>query len=183
MPENWVNSYGDFLYRFAVVRVYKPEIAEDLVQDTFVSAFESKDRFKGESSERTWLVSILKRKIVDYFRESARKPETSFETYYVPFSNQTGKEGSWLADRIPADWGKKELEENESFAFMKTLEWCLSQLPAKWAATFSSKAIKEMKTEDICKELNISATNLWVILHRTRMKLRECLENEWLNKQ
>ena len=71
-PENWVDHYGDFLFRYAVVRIYSPEVAEDLVQDTFVSAIEAKNRFQGMSTEKTWLVSILKRKIVDYFRNQSK---------------------------------------------------------------------------------------------------------------
>ena len=73
-PETWVNEYGDFLYRFALSRVKDPSVAEDLVQETFLAALRARENFKGRSAGRTWLIAILKHKIVDYIRKKIREP-------------------------------------------------------------------------------------------------------------
>ena len=65
-PENWVDQYSNALYTYAIVRVRKPDVAEEMVQETFLAALQALKRFKGRSSEKTWLIGILKHKIIEY---------------------------------------------------------------------------------------------------------------------
>jgi len=183
-PGEWVKKHGDYLYNFACSRVFKKELAEDLVQETFLSALTAVKSFEGRSKERTWLTSILKNKIIDHFRKEIRTPnhQQIDEGYDSPFRDKKPFKGHWEKERVPIDWvpeGQKNLEQMD---FAKALDNCLEKLPARYAAGFSLKVIEEIETKEICKELDISSSNLWVILHRARVQLRECLESTFLDK-
>jgi len=184
--ENWVNDFGDYLYNIALLRVGDVQVAEDMVQDTFISALKAADTFKGNSSERTWFVSILKRKIIDYYRKNRRfVPLTQNDDaddlpYFQP---EGGMKGSWKPDSGPTDWGDDPLKSLEKSEFQSVLQKCISDLPQNLAAIFTVREIEDWKTEDICKEFEITASNLWVMLHRARTQLRHCLEVNWFNSK
>lgn len=171
----WVDQYGDALFRFAVVRVKDRGIAEDLIQETFLAALQSKDRFKGQSSEKTWLFSILKHKIIDHFRKN--KPnrlgkEISRDGSDVePFFNS---KGGWQIR--PEHWRTDPSETQEIKEFLDHFYRCLADLPKRNADAFVYREIDGLNTEEICKLLDITATNCWVMLYRARMLLRRCLE-------
>ena len=185
-PSNWVALYSDYLFNYAISRIQSKETALDLVQETFLAALKSKDNFRGESSEKTWLTSILKRKIIDLYRKKSSQKEdndtyeklqaTGFES---PFQEGNEGNGHWHPESRPGDWHADDGFSIESEEFQKILGECLSKLPDKWAACFSLKVIEEEITEIVCKELNITPSNLWVILHRARLQLRECMEKQW----
>jgi len=177
-PAQWVDQYGDYLYTYAYYRVNSPELARDLVQETFVSALHAKDAFQGRSSEKTWLVSILKRKIIDHYRKQSRSKEQSHEHYDLPFITEGEDRGQWDPNRRPREWPEQGSDIDRE-AFYKVLEYCLSLLPEKWSGVFRLKSIEELTTEEICKEMGITPSNLWVIMHRARLRLRECFENNW----
>jgi RNA polymerase sigma-70 factor (ECF subfamily) len=184
-PEKWVHLYGDYLYNFAFSRLKDQGAAEDVVQETFLAALKSKDSFTGKSSTRTWLVGILRHKIVDYLRrvfrdqpvgkDEAASPEDSY-----PFIPSGRFEGHWYPDRGPVDWGNNPAAFLEQKEFWEILEFCIKKLPQRLASVFVLYQMEEISTEVICKELRITATNLWVILHRTRSRLRRCLEINWI---
>ena len=183
-PELWVERHADYLYNYAMSRTNNPETAVDLVQETYVSAFKGKDNFQGKSSERTWLVSILKRKVVDFYRKSYRNKETglieetlSDSSYADPFEDS----GLWKIERSPSNWEKSGETSIESEEFNKMLQDCIDALNEKQAAVFTLQVIEEMESDEICKELDISSSNLWVLIHRARLKIRECVEHNWLN--
>lgn len=185
-PEHWVDEYGDFLYSYAVTRVYSQEIAEDIIQETFYSAFKAKDKFQGKSNERTWLVSILKNKIIDYYRKKANNPELPDYDFELEteiedssFISKGAFKGHWKDGKGPGDWHLSPINKLESEEFYQVLFRCLSFLPEKWAAAFTLKNMEDAESEIICKNLNISASNLWVIMHRARMQLRDCMEKNW----
>jgi RNA polymerase sigma-70 factor (ECF subfamily) len=178
-PSEWVDNYGDYLYTYAYYRVSSSEKAEDIVQETFLSALKAKDNFKGESSEKTWLVSILKRKIVDHYRKQSRSRESSSDQYDLPFIREGEDKGQWDPHRRPADWESEGIMNLEREEFYKILELCLSLLPGKWESVFRLKTLEELSSTKICKELGITASNLWVILHRARLRLRECFEEKY----
>lgn len=182
-PDRWVSDHGDYLFSFALSRINSREMAEDLVQETLLSAYQAHEKFRGGSSERTWLVSILKRKVIDHYRKQARNPETSLESFDLPFHSSGIHEGSWEKDRAPAHWDDHKLGGEDDHALMKVLQYCISLLAPKMSATFSMKTLDEISTEEICKELGISESNLWVLLHRARLQLRECVENKWFKDQ
>ena len=176
-PEKWVPLYADYLFNYTISRINNHHQAKDLVQDTFFAALNAKDNFQGKASERTWLISILKRKIIDYYRKinSAKgKAEVKMNFY-----SDGEREGDWIEERVPTDWNA-EVEKNiENDELTIALEKCINNLPEKYAMVFRMKTIQQFETEEICKELEITSSNLWVITHRARTQLRKCMEDNW----
>ena len=184
-PESWVDQYGDFLYRFTLSRIKDPSIAEDLVQETFLAALKARKNFQGRSTAKTWLIAILKHKIVDHIRKRVReqtsdKVESMHDTAANdPVDNSFNDKGDWQIR--PSKWAIDPMKLYEQKEFMDVLYHCLGELPKRQAEAFMMREIDGFSTEEICKVLNISATNSWVMLYRARMWLRRCLENNWLN--
>jgi RNA polymerase sigma-70 factor (TIGR02943 family) len=153
--ENWVNDYGDYLYSIAWHRVGDVQIAEDMVQDTFMSALKAADSFEGKSSERTWFVSILKRKIIDYYRKNRRFVRLTQEddaNELPDFQTDGEMKGSWKPEYGPDDWGDNPLKSLEESEFQIVLHQCMSDLPQNLAAIFTIREIEGWKTKEICKE-------------------------------
>jgi RNA polymerase sigma-70 factor (ECF subfamily) len=180
-PDNWVDQYGNVLYKYALVRVRKPDIAEEMVQETFLAALHSFKRFKGRSSEKTWLIGILKHKIIDYFRKASRR---QFLKQDYPKDNLVGdifdSNGNWTNG--PSRWDLdpgKSLEQKE---FFNVFHHCLSKLPPRLAQVFALRELDGLETREICDIMNISPNNLWVMLYRARMQLRRHLELMWFDK-
>lgn len=175
-PNKWIDLYSDYLFNYTVTRVSDRDIAQDLVQDTFLAGLKSMKNFKGEASERTWLISILKRKIIDHYRKAnSNKGKAEVRISY----NDDESEGDWLEERVadPFDKTAEDLMQNSELG--DAIFECLSKLPEKQAQVFRMKTIEGYETEDICKELNINASNLWVIIHRARTAMASCLEKNW----
>jgi RNA polymerase sigma-70 factor (ECF subfamily) len=178
-PESWVDSYGDFLFRFALSRVKDPSIAEDLVQETFLAALRARENFKGRSSGRTWLIAILKHKIVDHIRKKIREPSTDkIETLSDTADPDFDEHGHW--QNHPGKWAVSPGNLYDQKEFLDVLYRCLAELPERLAEAFIKREMDGFSTEEVCKELGITATNSWVMLYRARMSLRSCLENKWL---
>lgn len=185
-PELWIDRYSDALYGYAVARVSKTEVAEDLVQETFLSALKARDSFLGNASEKTWLIAILKRKIIDYYRKKSTQSELSIldkdqkDGFMNHFFDADGSsEGHWTGNAAPTGW-RKDLETTvEAEEFNNTLKGCLDKLPEKAAAVFVLKNMEDMDTEEICKELSITPSNYWVLMHRAKLQLRECIQKNW----
>jgi RNA polymerase sigma-70 factor (TIGR02943 family) len=186
-PEHWVERYGDYLFSYAIVRVNDSSKAEDLVQETFLAGLKARANFRGESSEQTWLTSILKRKIIDTYRRKYTSKELNFgeheETVFDGdfYRSEEPFLGHWLEGKGPNSHSllpEGKLEQEELMTFISL---CISQLPPQMAAAFILKMIDEEDAEFICKELEITASNLWVILHRARLRMRDCLEKKWMN--
>ncbi|MEC3966327.1 sigma-70 family RNA polymerase sigma factor [Flagellimonas halotolerans] len=176
-PDNWVNQYADYLFNYAVSRVSDAEIAKDLVQETFFAGLNSAKNYKGDAAERTWLVSILKRKVIDHYRKiNSKKGKAEVR---INYSSDSDGEGDWLeqhvADPYSRDGGNK-LENEELGA---AIQDCISKLPQKQALVFKLKTIQGMSTEDVCNELDINPSNLWVMVHRARTALMGCLNENW----
>lgn len=182
-PEEWVDQHGDYLYRFALSRLRDEKTAEEVLQETFVAALQSLDRFEGRSSERTWLAGILKHKILDHFRRSSR--ETGLADRGEPADDHPewfDEDAHWkLDENSPAEWGDPDRALDQS-RFWEAMGRCLGELPAKTARAFALREIDAEETELICKELAITPTNLWVMLHRARLHLRRCLELHWIGR-
>src|SRR5436190_386727 len=179
----WVDDHGECLYRYALVRVRKPEVAEDLVQETFLAGVRGYEKFEARSSERSWLVGILKNKIVDHFRKLGR--ETSFtdmEFLSDEFSEKFVSVGFWDHDKGPHEWKPEPDEVMHRAEFWQTMRDCLAKLPQKVGDVFTMREMDDVPSKEICAMLSISDSNLWVMLHRARMALRECLEMNWFDK-
>lgn len=179
-PEKWVDNYGDYLYNYAYARVQSKEVSEDLVQETFIAGLKGKTSFQGRSTEITWLISILKRKVIDYYRKMSSKKEISSSEFSMPFQKDGVWEGHWIMERAPKTW-KTDLDDplNQK-EFRDILDKCLAHLPDKWKAVFVLKFIEDLNSKEICKELECTPSNLWVMLHRARLKLRDCIELNWM---
>ena len=179
-PERWLDEHGAALYKYALVHTRDEHRAEEAVQETLLAALQARDRFTGSASVRTWLIGILKHKIMDMFRRDAREvaldepdevaEEAALEDSFAP-------DGHWSA-RL-ADWGDP-VKALESSQFMSILQRCLDALPPRLARLFWLREVMEENTENICKELTITPTNLWTMLHRSRLGLRQCLDRNWV---
>ena len=178
-PNKWVSLHSDYMYNYTITRVNNHEIAKDLVQETFFSSLKAMKNFKGKASERTWLISILKRKIIDHYRKiNSKKGKAEVR---MNFYKDGDHEGEWIEERVPNTWSSdtdKDLEDDE---LKLTLEQCIENLPDKYRMVFEMKTIRGFETEEICKELDITSSNLWVIIHRARTQLRRCMEDNWFN--
>jgi len=178
-----LESHRSYLYRVAKLQLRDDALAEDVVQETLLAAL-SGSGFSGKSSLKTWLTGILKHKIVDVIRRKQREPllastfddECDIEDLDGLFRSPFG---AW--DSPPADWGDPEQALNRS-QFFDMMDFCLEKLPPNTARVFVMREVLELESEEICKELQITANNLWVILYRARMSLRECLELNWFKE-
>lgn len=180
-PEEWVDKHGDYLFRVALLRVQDRQLAEDMVQETFLAALKAYPSFQGKSSERTWFVSILKRKIIDYYRKNSRLVSFENPEPLPDFIEQGERQGRWKEGAAPLEWGENPLKALEQNEFRAILQRCIAELKESLAAVFTLREIDGKSTEEICKELDISASNLWVMLHRARTQLRRCLEINWFS--
>lgn len=174
-----LDAHRTALMRFAVLQVRDGTVAEDLVQETLLAALTASKGFTGGSSVRTWLTGILRHKIIDHFRRAGREQSLDL------FAEDSGtddvdamfRDGRYV--QIPADWGDPERLLSDR-RFMEALERCVQGLPVAASQAFLMRELMGFETEEICKELGISATNCWVLLHRGRMRLRACLEKTWV---
>ena len=175
-PNKWIDLYSDYLFNYTISRVSDREIAQDLVQDTFLAGLKSMKNFKGEASERTWLISILKRKIIDHYRKiNSKKGKAEVRINY----NDSETEGDWLVERVADPFDKTAEDTLQNAELGDAIHNCLEKLPQKQANVFKMKTILGHETEVICNELNITASNLWVIIHRARTAMADCLKENW----
>ncbi len=180
---HWVEEYSDALFKFARVRVGDRETAKDLVQETFLSALQNLESFRGDSARETWLIAILKNKIIDYYR----KKKTSKS---IPLIDEDGtseldkyfdEEGEWKSSAGPVSWNASGYHILRSKEFLEILQRCLSKLTNHGRSVFVSKYLDELDSEEICKLLDLTSSNYWVIMHRAKLQIRQCIEKNWIN--
>lgn len=169
------------MLRFAVLQLRDQATAEDAVQEAMLSALEGADRFAERAKLKTWVFSILRHKIVDIIRRRAREPsyehpeEDIDEEDFAPLFKSNGH---WQSDARPSDWGNPE-KSFENQRFWAIFDSCLNRLPAGTARVFMMREMLGLETDEICRELSMSSNNCWVVLHRARMGLRLCLDQNW----
>jgi len=181
LSSDWVNAHADYLFNFAVGQVRDQGVAEDLVQETFLAAVKSPDSFNGKSSERTWLTGILRHKICDHLRKTCR--ERAVRVDPVPADEDASLEESalWLHDvAAECQLPSRRMELGE---FRDNLKLALGKLPPRIAQVFQLYEVQECSNREVCERLNISESNLWVMLHRGRKQLREQLGGWWFGEQ
>ncbi|MCK0108747.1 sigma-70 family RNA polymerase sigma factor [Flavobacteriaceae bacterium S0825] len=176
-PNKWIDLYSDYLFNYTITRVRDRETAQDLVQETFFAGLKSMKNFKGQASERTWLISILKRKIIDYYRKINSNKGKAEVRMNLNFDGEN--EGDWLEQRVADPFDKTAENNLENTELGLAIHDCISKLPAKQAEVFKMKTLLGYETETICNELGITASNLWVIIHRARTSLASCMEKNW----
>lgn len=181
--DQWLDLYGDNLYQYALARVRDAQLAEDLVQDTLIAALKAQERFEQRSKVKTWLIGILKHKIIDHLRKATRETTVDdVETLYDDLRAESFTEhGHWKIDI--ASWSDPD-RSYEQERFWEVLNSCLDELPEKMRTVFFLRELEGMSAEDICKALPVSSTNnVWVMLSRLRFKLRQCLELRWFESE
>ena len=170
----WLAEHGDYLFRIARRRLHSDELAEDAVQEALLAALTAQARYTGDASPRTWLTGILKHKIVDLIRKQMREVEIprdrdgeeAVDSLFEP-------DGHWAEPVRP--WGNPH-SEAELSQLRRVLGECADRLKPTMAQVFSLREVEGMETAEICKELGITPTNCWVLLHRARLFMRQCLE-------
>ena len=178
---NAINAQRSYLMRVAQLQLRDRDLAEDVVQETLLAALEGEAKFAGKSSVKTWLTGILKHKIIDVIRKRQREPSVSTLVQEAEiddldvFFNDNDKD-HW--ETKPAEWRNPE-RDLEQRQFLEMMDFCLEKLPPNTARVFLFREVMELESDEICQELKITPTNLWVILYRARMLLRQCLEQHW----
>src|SRR5271156_3105522 len=164
-PERWVEEHGDYLFKFALLRLRDVAKAEDAVQETFLAALKGGRGFAGRSAEKSWLVGILKNKIFDYYRKASR--ETSFtdlkfydEDERERFVNEGISRGAWIHELGPQEW-QHAGESLDQEQFWHAYRDCAAKLPEKVAAVFSLREVDGVAGKEVCALLNITESNLW----------------------
>lgn len=181
-PETWVDEHGNALFRYALFRIQDAQVAEDLVQETFLAAIRGKDSFAGRSSVRTWLFGILKHKMIDHIRKISReRPEGDIETVANLTDATFDEHGGWKSQ--PARWTTDPGLLFQQQEFWETLQRCLSELPPRLNQAFTLRELDGLNAEEVRKILGVTPTNGGVMLHRARMRLRECLEIKWFDQE
>jgi len=178
-----LTAFRKDMLKFARIQLRDDSLAEDAVQETFSAALNGLTDFENRAKLKTWVFGILKNKIKDAIREQIRSrraevavDEISEDTYDELFNEK----GCWQEDTRPTDWSNPE-SSFSSQQFWEIFEICLTRLPESTARIFIMRELSGLETGEICKELHISASNCWVMLHRARMGLRLCLEDKWFN--
>jgi RNA polymerase sigma-70 factor (TIGR02943 family) len=179
-PEQWVELYGDAMYRYALARLSDPETAQDLVQEALVAGLDAFKRFEGKSSVKTWLISILKRKIVDHFRRAkGHQYVDNLDEVAGAIDRMFDDTGHWTVK--PNEWDVNPVKAYEQQEFVDILYQCIAKMPERLAEIFMLREFEEMSTVQLCDQLQITESNSWVMLYRARMQLRKCLETNWLH--
>ncbi|MBI2967260.1 MAG: sigma-70 family RNA polymerase sigma factor [Bacteroidetes bacterium] len=181
-PGQWIDRYAGTLFKFAVTRVSNSELSKDLVQETFLSALKNAGSFRGEVTELNWLYAILKNKIIDYYRSKAKLVVREIQEAEKEINSYFDEEGNWQSPARPADWKLSYSDSAEASEFYEVIERCKRKLAELQNVVFTMKYLDEKSSEEICKELEISSSNFWVLVHRARLQMRQCLEKNWFIK-
>lgn len=181
-PSTWVRQYSKELYRFAYQRLRNEHDAEDVVQETFLTAWRTRDNFRGDLSERNWLYMILKSRIIDLVRKRQTKQKAFVETTDAG-EDIFQEDGHWKQESRATAWPTDSMDHVEKLEFQEIFDKCLAGLSDRHRLIFVAKEVEGQEAEEVCQEFDITASNLWVMLHRSRLKLRGCLEKHWFGLQ
>ena len=173
----WIDEHSDYLFNYAFSRLRDEDAAEEVVQQTFFSAFKARHQYAGRGAFRAWLTGILKRKIIDFLRSRNRDSATGIEDGPDIAEQLFDGRGKWHND--PRIFGSDPGNQIESEEFWKVFQGCLSKLPGKQGSVFFLREIDEETSDNICQALSITSSNLWVLLHRARLGLARCLKVNW----
>ncbi|HEY4206984.1 MAG TPA: sigma-70 family RNA polymerase sigma factor [Puia sp.] len=178
-PSHWVVLYADYLYGYALSRLDDEELSRDLVQETFLAALEKLSEFRRESSERTWLTAILRYKVIEVYRKRNSNWLTLLGAHEAEQEYFEVDNGHWHEAWAPQPMRIDQPDPAIRKELASILQKCLQRLPDLWFAIFSMKHMDDMEAESICKELKVSSSNYWVILHRAKVNLRACIQKEY----
>lgn len=187
-PRGWMNDSAFLedlrrqMVKFAALQLSDSHLAEDAVQEALIGAMKNSQKFAGRSAFKTWVFAILKNKIADTLRQRHRMVEASqllhSDEEDEDFQELFDRKGFWQADERPQEWAHPETAIKNA-QFWRIFETCLNHLPGQQGRVFMMREFIELDSNEICSALNLSVSNLNVMLHRARLRLRECLENRW----
>jgi len=177
-PEQWVDLYGDYLYRYALMRLRDQEAARDAVQETFLAGIKNFGQFDGRFEVKYWLRGILRFKIIDHMRRTVKDQvvDTIDDEHVL---DSLLFKASGIPTMRPAPW---QIDPNQAFAseeFWPVFEACLDKLKEPIRRAFVLKMVDDMESQEVCKVLNITPNHLWILNHRARTQLKKCLEANW----
>lgn len=181
--EEWIERYGDTLFRMAMAKVRDGSLAEDLVQETFLAGIRSLAAFKGESPFEGWLRTILSNKIIDHYRNLARDRKLAVTSEQLQGESPSGMSILGFWNVFVSNWGATPEKTLSDVQFRGVVKECIDKLPSVQRTVFLLKFIKEATPDEICKEAGISPSNSWVIVHRARLALRSCIEKNWVKRR
>jgi RNA polymerase sigma-70 factor (ECF subfamily) len=184
-PGEWIEKHGDVLFGYALKYVADRTMAEDLVQETLLAALKGRASYGGASSERTWMIGILKNKVVDHYRKAGRETQLADPEWFSdsedPDYISTGPDsGAWQPERRPEAWAVDPNDPVEQQQFWEHLQRCLDGLDDRLVRVYTLRDVHEIEYEQVCNVLSVTPTNLRVMLHRVRKLLRRCLETHWI---
>jgi RNA polymerase sigma-70 factor (TIGR02943 family) len=178
-PATWVDAYGDRLFRYALSRIRVEAAAEDLIQETLLTAFKARDKFKGESSELTWMIGILRNKIFEHLRRQSREVPLGLRIEGEDDEREDSLfdgTGHWKGAVAPADWGGEPQKKAESAEFAAALKDCLDALTPNVARAFVLREMEGVEHRACAETMGVPPGRLAVLLYRARLRLRRCLE-------
>ncbi|MGP1679976.1 MAG: sigma-70 family RNA polymerase sigma factor [Burkholderiales bacterium] len=178
-----LEAHRTYLLRYAQFHLRDASLAEDAVQDTLMAALAQREGFQGRSQLRTWLTGILKHKIIDLTRSHNRGLPA--DAFALGENEESGEgsfnaKGKWIDP--PADWGMPDAAL-ESSQFWQVYQECCRHMSKRDAMVFSMREVMGLSSEEICKNIEISTTNLHVILFRARLNLRTCMNKNWFGRR
>jgi RNA polymerase sigma-70 factor (ECF subfamily) len=177
----WLELYGDALYRFALLRVQNTFTAEDLVQETLLAAYSSYESFSGRSTVKTWLTGILKHKILDYYRKSTpEQGDENLDDFADSLDSLFDAKEKWKIK--PGSWGGDPKNVYQQKELLSVIFACMKDLPPRLSLAYRMRELEGATTKEICARFQTKESNCWVILHRARMLLRRCLEINWFSQ-
>ncbi|MEZ4937470.1 MAG: sigma-70 family RNA polymerase sigma factor [Crocinitomicaceae bacterium] len=178
--ELWVDEYSDFLYNLAFYKVYDEDLANDFVQETFLSILKNEENLDSISNPKSYLATIISRKIIDYWRKKEVKTTSTFSNFF----QEDGKgEGHWKIEAMSKNDLNFLENEMDNQELRTILLECFAALPENQRIIASEKLLNDRDTEEICNEYGVSTSNLWVIIHRAKVRLRACIENKWFTDE
>lgn len=180
-PSLWVEQHGDYLYRYAYSRLRDSNAAEEVVQETFLNGIKYQAQYSGKGTQQAWLLGILKHKIIDYVRKRAKHGRAQpYEDEHDPTHQLFDEKGYWKPGAIP--WSKSPDRDLQTAELWQVVKECLTGLPSGQADVFMLSVMEEMDSDEICKELSITPSNLWVRMHRARLGLAKCVSSRWFSQ-
>lgn len=181
---DWFNSYADELFSWAFHKTSSKEIAEDLVQETFLSAVKGFKNFKSDSKPKTWLFAILNNKIIDFYRKRAKSSAIDGKRAEQKFIKQTNSyfdsNQNWIITGSEVSW-EEEVHLLDNSEFNEILDQCVNKLPDNWRLAVISKYLSDKTTDQICQEMSVTVSNYWQIVHRAKVMLKKCIDHNWQN--
>ncbi len=168
------------MIKFAELQLRDNALAEDAVQEALIGALKNAQSFNQRAALKTWVFAILKNKIADVLRKRIRtiEPIGLSLDHDGNLDQLFDTKGFWHVNERPANWSQP-MESVKNEHFWRVFETCLNDLPERQARIFMMREFLELDSNEICESLNISTSNLHVMLYRARLGLRECLENHW----